>query len=84
MMRSSTKPDISAGVGSWHVRVKLPDGRHAVADWRDPIVLPMRQINYAIGTHGQPPPSAYAAVAQWLSEHAGQSEDCLNGKCGHD
>jgi hypothetical protein len=76
-----------------HVVIRLPDGRVACADYRDPVVAPMRRVNEAL-SRGERPPlrcgAEYAAVAAWLDAHAAQSAVCHAGlspaglPCGHD
>lgn len=76
----------------WHVVIRLPDGRVACADYRDPVARPMHKINEALGRFGPVRPELYAAVAEWLDGpgHAEQSAVCHAGlspaglPCGHD
>lgn len=50
------------------VGVRLPDGRHCLTDFRDPIVTVMRKINAALGA-GKPVRLVwYLQVAEWLEE----------------
>jgi hypothetical protein len=68
----------------WHVHVKLPDGRRAAADHRDPVVPIIRRI-HAHKLNGIPVrPGDYAQVSAWLDEHTDQSRACADGTCGHD
>lgn len=70
--------------GSWHVGVKLPDGRRAYADHADPIVTVMRRINRHVADSRVPRrPEDDATVAAWLDAHAEQVEACLADRCGH-
>lgn len=79
-------PPRPAGGGvSHHVIVRLPDGRLAVADYREPVVRAMREINrWAMGGRKGPmPPDAAAAVAAWLDKHGDEVKQCAGGKCAH-
>jgi hypothetical protein len=74
-----------------HVVIRLPDGRVACADYRDPsVVPPMRKINEALARGRAPDPALYEAVAGWLAAHREQSAVCHAGlspaglPCGHD
>ena len=69
----------------WHVGVMLPSGEHATADYRDPIVTPMRAILHATAVKfTDPDPRDIAAVTAWLEAHLQESADCAAGRCGHD
>ena len=75
----------------WHVVIRLPDGRVACADYRDPsVVRPMRKVNEALAHGRAPDPGLYEAVAGWLAGHREQSAVCHAGlspaglPCGHD
>ena len=74
----------------WHVAVRLPDGREAVADYRDPVVPAMRKINQALSRCLRPDPGLYGPIAAWLDTHREQSAVCHAGlspaglPCGHD
>jgi hypothetical protein len=67
----------------WHVLVTLPDGRTAAADHREPITSAMRAIQAARHAGRDPDPLDLRAVAAWLDTHAGESEACRAGRCGH-
>lgn len=66
----------------WHVAVKLPDGRHAFADHRDPIVKVMRRIHKRAPREGAP--DDIQTIAAWLDTHTAESAACQHGTCGHD
>lgn len=75
---------------SHHVRVRLPDGRLACADYRErAVVAEMRRVNAALAVGAAPPGEAYQAVAGWLDRHREQSAACEAGlalpglPCGH-
>ncbi len=75
----------------WHVSVRLPDGREAVADYQESeVIKPMRKINAALSEGRAPDPAAYEAIAGWLAGHREQSAACHAGlspaglPCGHD
>jgi hypothetical protein len=74
----------------YHVVIRLPGGRVACADYRDPVARPMHKINDAIARGRPPAPALYAEVAAWLDGHAAQSAACHAGlsprgrPCGHD
>lgn len=72
--------------GSWHVWQKLPDGRVAVADHREPICAAMRKVHRAIldNPSGPLPPRPLADIAAWLDANTAQSQKCQAGKCDHD
>jgi hypothetical protein len=73
-----------AALGSWHVGVTLPDGRHAYANHDDPIVKIMRRINRSVADPKIPVrPGDYVAVAAWLGRNAEQAAACEAGECGH-
>ena len=60
---------------SHHVMVRLPDGRIACADYRQPIVVVMRKINRQ-RSQCRPVGSALLdEVAAWLDEHPEQACD---------
>ena len=63
---------------SHHVQVRLPDGRDAIADYRQPIAGVMKRIIacYREGQDGDP--GDYAIVAGWLDEHPEQA--CTAGQ----
>jgi len=63
----------------WHVYTRLPDGRTAVADHRDPIVRIMRRMR-----RDSPNSNDLAALQIWMDKNAEQSEQCKAGTCGHD
>ncbi len=74
-----------------HVVVRLPDGREATADYRDPIAPAMRRYLRATSVDHKPPdPRDVAAVSAWLDRHAAQSSACdefirlRTLTCGHD
>jgi hypothetical protein len=57
------------------VAIRLPDGRHAVASYLDPIVVAMRRVNACIGEGKPGRDEDYAEVAAWLDgQAAGQLE----------
>lgn len=74
----------------WHVGIRLPDGRHACADYREPIVGTMRKVNNALSQGKPAAPALYDAVTAWLDTHREQSAICHAGlspsglPCGHD
>ena len=60
---------------SHHVAVTLPDGRDAVADYRQPIVHVMRRVHDAT-SNGQPQnPADLAVIADWLDRFPEQACD---------
>lgn len=61
----------------WHVIIKLPDGRTACADHRDPIVKTIRRAR-------KNDPADVEEVNRWLDAHEQQSADCHAGTCAHD
>lgn len=68
----------------WHVHVKVGE-LDATADFRDPIVKPMRAILHATAIrHEDPNPRDVAAVTKWLELHMQESADCAAGRCAHD
>jgi len=73
-----------------HVVIRLPDGRVACADYREPIVGPMRKINKALSEGKQPDGALFEPVSAWLDGHVEQSAVCHAGlspaalPCGHD
>lgn len=73
----------------YHVVIVLPDGRTAVADFRDPIAGVMQRIHrrQLAGVPGRS--EDYVRVTAWLDTHAEQSERCRAGlapgkACEHD
>ena len=74
----------------YHVVVRLPDGRLACADYREPAAAPMHKINAALSEGRSADPALYGAVAAWLDGHREQSAVCHAGlspaglPCGHD
>lgn len=69
-----------------HVSVRVPDGRDACADWRDPIVKAMRRINKALSEFREPPADALAEVTRWLDANSERSAACIAAgySCTHD
>jgi hypothetical protein len=73
-----------------HVVIRLPDGRIACADYRQPVVRSMRKINDAISRCKLPDPALYEPISAWLDQHLDQSAVCHAGlspsglPCGHD
>jgi hypothetical protein len=76
-----------------HVVIRLPDGRVACADYREPVAArrgPMQKIHDALSQGKPPNPALYEAVAGWLAGHREQSAACHAGlspaglPCGHD
>jgi len=63
----------------WHVHIRLPDGRTAVADYRDPIVPVIRQARGLL-----PGQSEIDAITRWLDAHFRESAECESGACRHD
>jgi hypothetical protein len=51
---------------SYHVAVGLPDGRDAVADYRQPVTHVMHRINRQLAQGKPPKPDDLALVAEWL------------------
>lgn len=79
------------GLMPLHIVVKLPDGRHVWADYRDPIVPAMRRYLQAVCvTHTDPRARDVADIGAWLETHATQSAACEDycysrtRTCGHD
>ena len=74
----------------WHVVIRLPDGRTACADYREPIARPMHKVNAALAESRAPAPELFEQVAAWLDSHREQSAICHAGlspaglPCGHD
>lgn len=74
----------------YHVVIRLPDGRFACADYRDPVARHMHKINGALSQGKPGRPALYDAVAAWLDAHREQSAACYAGlspaglPCGHD
>jgi hypothetical protein len=79
---------------TYHVCVGLPDGRRAIADYREPVVRIMRRVNDAIAIAGPGSmagtPDDYAIIAAWVDANQAQVDRCAahlspNGPaCGHD
>ena len=74
-----------------HVVTRLPDGRLACADYREPVVPRMRVVNAALAAGGVVlDPALYDPIAAWLDGHREQSAVCHAGlspralPCGHD
>lgn len=74
----------------YHVVIRLPDGRIACADYREPVASTMHQINRALSECRTPDPALYPPVSAWLNAHPEQSALCHAGltpaalPCGHD
>jgi len=74
----------------WHVVIRLPDGRVACADYREPVAAPMHKVNRALSQGTQPDPALFEPVGVWLDGHLKQSAACYAGlspaalPCGHD
>ena len=74
----------------YHVVVRLPDGRAACADHREPVTRWMHRINQALGEQKPGALEDYEKVAAWLDVNAAQSARCHAGLawhgpgCGHD
>ena len=74
----------------YHVIIRLPDGRFACADYREPVARPMHKINRALSEFRPADPALYGTVAAWLDAHQEQSAACHAGlsaaglPCGHD
>ena len=62
----------------------------ACADYREPAVRHMRQVNAALASGRVPDPALYDPIAAWLDTHREQSAVCHAGlspralPCGHD
>lgn len=74
-----------------HVVVKLPDGRFAYADYREPVVPAMQRYLKATAIdHTAPRPGDMAAISAWFEANAAQSAACEDFcrmralTCGHD
>jgi hypothetical protein len=73
-----------------HVSVRLPDGRVACADYREPAVRRMRAVNAALAGGRVPDLALYDPIVAWLDSHREQSAVCRAGlsprglPCGHD
>ena len=52
------------------VAVRLPDGRHAVADYTDPIVKAMRRVNRRLGEGTTGADEDYRLIGAWLDRTA--------------
>jgi hypothetical protein len=70
-----------------HVTVTLPDGRHPLADYRQPITHVMRRI-LAARAEGSDTGCAeeYELVAEWLDTSPGQActlDQIRSGTCAH-
>jgi len=72
--------------------VGLPDGRAAVADYRQPVTRVMRQVNEWLESRRrdeEPPPEvteAYAILGRWLDDHPEDGctmEQVRDGTCTH-
>jgi hypothetical protein len=68
--------------------IRLPDGRIACADYREPVVKAMRKANDALSTGKLAAPETYATVAKWLDANGAQSALChaaigRAAECGH-
>jgi hypothetical protein len=70
-------------VGKYHHRLTLPDGREAVADYRDPITETMHAILRARAADKAPDPADVAAMTAWLEAHLEQAALCGRGECDH-
>lgn len=76
---------------SHHVGVGLPDGRHALADYRQPITGVMRRINQRLTTMSRRAAEAasagdFAIIGRWLDQHPEQActgEQIRAGTCTH-
>lgn len=72
-----------------HLVVRLPDGRQACADYREPVAAPMRRIHRAVSEGRRPDPALFEVVSAWLDGHREQSAVCYAGlspaalPCGH-
>lgn len=73
-----------------HVVVKLPDGRFAYADYREPVVPAMQRYLKATAIERTvPKPKDVAAIGAWLDRHVAQSAACEDFcrmralTCGH-
>jgi len=77
-----------------HLVVRLPDGRDAWIDWREPIAAWRKgaasRCLTAIGDGKQALPADLAEVAAWLDAHEEQSQRCRAAHrlkdpedCGH-
>lgn len=68
---------------SHHVAITLPDGRLAMADYRQPIVTVMRRINDRLMTNRTTADALsaadYATLGRWLDTHPGQA--CSHTRC---
>ena len=52
------------------VAVRLPDGRRAVADYRDPIVTVMRRVNKRLMAGQRGTDEDYRLIGAWLDRTA--------------
>ena len=73
-----------------HVVIRLPDGRVACADYREPIAAVMRKVNVHLADFTPVPQQLYFEVGLWLDRHLEQSAAChayltpTGLPCGHD
>jgi hypothetical protein len=77
---------------SHHVMVGLPDGRAAIADYRQPVTHIMRLVNNWLERRGRqedPGPKvteAYAMLGRWLDAHPEEGctpQQVRDGTCTH-
>jgi hypothetical protein len=71
---------------SHHVACALPDGRHAIADYRQPITRIIRRVNARTAARLDGDPDDYRTIAAWLEEHPGHActwEQVRAGTCTH-
>jgi hypothetical protein len=72
------------GVGSHHPVIHLPDGRVAMADYRQPVVHVMRRVNNRIASMSRVQAAAesaddHATLGRWLDAHPEQA--CSHTHC---
>lgn len=71
---------------SHHVVIRLPDGRDAVADYRQPITHVMHRIHNATLDGREHDPADYALIGEWLDlcpEQACTMESIRSDTCAH-
>ena len=70
--------------GSHHIWCHLPDGPVVVADYREPVIWPMRRVNKRVVVdRKEPKPSDVAKILAWYQVNAVMIENCKAGVCGH-
>ena len=69
-----------------HVHLLFPCGLRVAADWREPVVKPMRRYLREVAMDGKWPPrkTDVDAILAWYEMNREQSRLCYQRKCGHD